>query len=186
MHLHRSSVAALLALHLLTASAQDDFLIPCAGSPAESVLQLPPPLNDWGKVYCTKFGHTLAARDRWIWSFPSALAPVHLPAQMVRDQPKEVGNAAHFKKIELLALNGQDAQDVVAKINGKLGTRSNPPVSSAYRLTLVNQEGDTHEVLFAITKAEVELGKGHWGMWCDKNCADGSPFMLLNYEKQAK
>ena len=105
---------------------------------------------------------------------------------MVRDQPKEVGNAAYFKRIELLPLKGQDAQDAVAKINGKLGTRSNSPVSAAYRLTLVNQEGDTHEVLFAITQAEVELGKGHWGMWCAKNCSDGSPFMLLNHEKQAK
>ena len=51
---------------------------------------------------------------------------------------------------------------------------------------LVNQEGGVHTVLFAITRSEVELGKGHWGMWCGKTCAEGSPFMLLNYEKRAR
>ena len=132
------------------------------------------------------YGHTLAARERWVWSFPGAFAPVHLPAQMVREKPKEVRNAAYFKKIEFASLNAQDAEDAAAKINGKLGTKADSPVSSAYRLTLVNQEGGSHMILFAITKNEVELGKGHWGMWCDKTCAEGSPFMLLNYEKQAR
>lgn len=186
MHLQRAAAAVLLALPLLTAEAQDDFLISCDGSPPESVLQLPPPLGDWGKIYCTRYGHTLAARERWVWSFPGAFAPVHLPAQMVREQPKEVRNAAYFKKIDLVLLEAHEAEDVAAKINGKLGTRADSPASSAYRLTLVNQEGGVHTVLFVITRKEVELGRGHWGMWCDKTCADGSPFMLLNYERRTQ
>lgn len=186
MHLLRAAAAAILALPLLAAEAQEDVLISCAGSPPEAVLQLPPPLSDWGKIYCTKYGHTLAAQERWIWSFPGAFALVHLPAQMVRDEPKSVGNAAYFRTIELVSLDGEEAEDAVARINSKLGTKADSPASSAYRLKLVNQEGDAHTVLFAITKNEAALGRGHWGLWCGKTCADGLPFMLLNYTKQSK
>ncbi|HMM77731.1 MAG TPA: hypothetical protein PJ986_18660 [Gammaproteobacteria bacterium] len=176
----------LLGLSVLKAVAQENILIPCAGAPSEAVLQLPVPLSDWGEIYCTKFRHTLAAKQHWIWSFPGALAPVHLPAQMVREQPKEVRHAAYFRSLELVQLHGEEAEGVAAKINSKLGTRSDSPVSSAYRLTLTNQDEQAHMVLFAITAREVEIGKGHWGIWCDKDCANGSPFMLLKYEKPAK
>ena len=186
MHLRRIAASSVFIVAATNVAAQDDFLIPCTGSPPDAVLQLPAPLANWGQVYCTKFGHTLAAKDRWIWSFPGALAPVHLPAQMAREQPREVRHAAYFKRIELVQLGSQEAEGAAERLNRKLGTRADSPVSSAYRLLLTNQDGDSHTLLFVVTAREVELGKGHWGLWCDKGCIDGSPFMLLNYEGQRK
>jgi hypothetical protein len=166
--------------------AQDGILISCADSPKDAVLSLPEPLNHWGSVYCTKYGHSVAAKERWIWSFPGAFAPVHLPAQMVREQPKEVGNAAYFKQVELQPLVGTLADDAVKKINESLGTRPDSPVANAYRLTLTNQDGKSHVVLFVQTADEEKAGKGMWAFWCGEGCKDGMPFMLLNYEGTGK
>jgi hypothetical protein len=168
------------------ACAQDGILISCADSPQDAVLTLPDPLTSWGSVYCTKYGHSVAAKERWIWSFPGAFAPVHLPAQMVRENPKEVGNTAYFKQISLEPLASTAADDAVAKINGTLGTRADSPVANAYKLTLKNQDGKSHVVLFVQTVAEVKAGRGLWGLWCDESCKGGSPFMLLNYEGAGK
>ena len=101
--------ALLLLAFTGRAFAHDAILISCAGSPKDAVLTLPEPLSHWGSVYCTKYGHSVAAKERWIWSFPGAFAPVHLPAQMVRENPKEVGNSAYFKQIRLQPLTGTDA-----------------------------------------------------------------------------
>ena len=166
--------------------AQDGILISCADSPKDAVLTLPAPLNHWGSVYCTKYGHAVAAKERWIWSFPGAFSPVHLPAQMVRQNPKEVGNAAYFKLISLEPLVGSAADDAAARINETLGTRSDSPVAVAYRLTLQNQDSGSHVVLFVQTVEEVKEGKGLWGLWCNESCKDGMPFMLLNYEGVGK
>lgn len=166
--------------------AQDDILISCADSPKDAVLSLPAPLSHWGSVYCTKYGHAVAAKERWLWSFPGAFAPVHLPAQMVRRNPKELGNAAYFKQVNLETLLGNAADDAAAKINETLGARSDSPVAGAYRLTLQNQDGESHVVLFVQTVEEVKNGKGLWGLWCNESCKDGLPFMLLNYEGVGK
>jgi hypothetical protein len=186
MHLWKFAASVILLGAATASAARDDFLISCAGSPPDAVLQLPAPLANWGRVYCTKYGHTLAAKDRWIWSFPGAYAPVHLPAQMVREHPRELRHAAYFKRIELVQLGNREAERAADRLNEKLGTRADSPVSSAYRLVLTNQDGGKHTILFVLTTREVEIGKGHWGIWCDEECKDGSPFMLLNYEGQQK
>lgn len=167
------------------ALAQDGFLVSCNGAPADAVLQPPSPLDQWGQIYCTKYGHSLAAKEHWIWSFPGAFAPVHLPAQMVRDQPKELGHKAYFKQLEFVPLSGAAADDAVQKINGK-SMRPDSPVANAFRLTLTNQSGQSHVVLFVQTTNDVQSGKGLWGFWCNTDCTDGMPFMLLNYEGAKK
>ncbi|MFA6041142.1 MAG: hypothetical protein WC733_06545 [Methylophilus sp.] len=177
---------ALLLAFARPVFAQDGILISCADSPKEAVLSLPEPLNHWGSIYCTQYGHTVAAKERWIWSFPGALAPVHLPAQMVHEQPKEVGNTAYFKQVDLQPLVGIAADDAAKKINESLRTRSDSPVANAYRLTLTNQDGKSHVVLLVQTADEVKADKGLWAFWCDEDCKDGMPFMLLNYEGAGK
>jgi hypothetical protein len=178
--------ATLLLVFAWQAFAQGDILLSCADAPKDAVLQLPAPLDQWGGIYCTKYGHSLTAKERWIWSFPGAFAPVHLPAQMVRENPKEVGHAAYFKQVDLQSLAGVAADDAAKKINGALGTRSDSPVANAYRLTLTNQAGQSHVVLFVQTVNELKDGKGLWAFWCDEGCKNGMPFMLLNYEGKGK
>lgn len=182
----RIAVTMLVLITCAASSAQDELLISCDDAPPQAVVQLPEPLATWGKLYCTKYGHTVGSRDRWIWSFPGALSPVHLPAQMGRGAPKELRHAAYFQKIEFVALTGRAAKDAADRINGKFATGSDSPVSSAFRLTLTNQDGKSHVVLFAITVSDAESGMGHWGFWCQSECQDGTPFMLLNYEAQRK
>jgi len=162
--------------------AQESVLIPCEGASSDAVLKLPAPLDRWGQIYCTKFGHSLAAKERWIWSFPGAFAPVHLPAQMVRSEPKEVGHAAYFKGIELVSLSGRDADDATEKLTKSLGAKPDSAVANAFRLTLTNQIEQRHVVLFVQTVSEVKEGKGLWALWCEAECKGGMPFMLLNYE----
>ncbi len=162
--------------------AQESVLIPCDGAPPDAVLKLPAPLDRWGQIYCTKFGHSLAAKEHWVWSFPGAFAPVHLPAQMVRSQPKEVGHAAYFKAVELVPLSGSDADDAAAKLTKALGAKPDSAIANAYRLTLTNQAEQKHVVLFVQTVGEVKDGKSFWSLWCDAECNGGMPFMLLNYE----
>jgi len=162
--------------------AQESVLIPCDGVPPDAVLELPTPLDRWGQIYCTKFGHSLAAKERWLWTFPGAFAPVHLPAQMVRSQPKEVGHAAYFKSIELVALSGPDADAAAGKLTKALGAKPDSAIANAFRLTLTNQAEQKHVVLFVQTANEVQAGKSLWALWCEAECNGGMPFMLLNYE----
>lgn len=182
MHVLRNLVlftALLLSGHSF---AQESVLIPCDGAPPDAVLKLPAPLDRWGQIYCTKFGHSLAAKERWLWSFPGAFAPVHLPAQMVRSQPKEVGHAAHFKGIEMAPLSGRDAEDAAEKLTKALSAKPDSAIANAFRLTLTNQAEQKHVVLFVQTVNEVQEGKGLWALWCEAECKGGMPFMLLNYE----
>lgn len=183
--LHHLLFILLFALTSGQALAQESVLVSCDGAPSDAVLQLPEPLNRWGQIYCTKYGHSLAAKERWIWSFPGAFAPVHLPAQMVRDQPKELGHKAYFKQLEFVPLSGTAAEDAVQKINGT-SMRPDSAVATTFRLTLTNQSGQSHTVLFVQTINEVQAGKGLWGFWCNTGCTDGMPFMLLNYEGPKK
>jgi hypothetical protein len=162
--------------------AQENLLIPCDGAPPDAVLKLPAPLDRWGQIYCTKYGYSLAAKERWIWSFPGALAPIHLPAQMVRSQPKEVGHAAYFKGVELVPLPGRGMDEAAEKLTKALGAKPDGAIAHAFRLTLTNQAEQKHVVLFVQTVNEVQSGKSLWALWCDAECNEGMPFMLLNYE----
>jgi hypothetical protein len=165
-------------------TAQGDMLIPCDGAPAEAVMKLPEPLGSWGALYCTKYGHSIAAKEQWIWSFPGAFAPVHIPAQMVRSNPKEIGHAAFFKNIQLIELKGDSIIDAQVKFKNSFIAEWESPIAAAYRLILVNQADKNLEILFLITEDDIKDGRGHWALWCKKECQDGTPFMLLNYEGQ--
>lgn len=178
-----TTIGLLCTVASSTALAQQSIEIPCTGSPPEAVTELPEPLRQWGTIRCTVYGHVLAAKDKWVWSYPGAFAPVFLPAQMVRDNPARVGNSSYFKQLVFKKLDEAEASGAAAAINSKLGTRP-MPVDFAFDLTLTNNEGDAHQVRFVQTTEETKTGKGLWGFWCSPGCKDGQPFMLLNFEKK--
>ena len=184
MHTKISRVITFVAVLIASGGTQAEESIEtsCDGASANAVLKLPAPLNQWGQIRCTVYGHTLTAKDNWVWSYPGAFAPVHLPAQMVKDNPKKIGHKAYFKSVSFIRLEETDANAAAEKINTTLSAKYDSKIESAYRLTLTNNEGKSHVALFVRTESEFKDGRGFWGFWCKLGCDGGSPFMLLNYE----
>jgi hypothetical protein len=81
----------------------------CAGTPAGAVMTLPAPLDQWAELYCTEYGHVIAARDGWRWSLPGAYRAVFVPAQTGTDFPLTLGNTSYFTRIDMAEISPLDA-----------------------------------------------------------------------------
>lgn len=164
-----------LLLGCLTAGrtwAQD-----CAGTPAEAVMTLPAPLNDWGQIHCTPYGHVIAARDGWIWSQMGAYAPVFIPSQMVRNNPTELGNQSYFSSLNLIAVSAQEAEPALAEFR-RLFAPELPKQS--YQFDAISVSGRALRLYFLDYGNDTRLG-----IWCrDGICSPESIFMLLDMSKQ--
>lgn len=173
---HAVFLMFVLALPITASAGQQGS---CAGSPPQAVLKLPAPLSQWGTVVCTPYGHIISNHDGWIWSRPGAYSPVFVPSQMVRSNPKPLGNASYFTKIEFVpvSLSNKAAIDALAELNKHF----DPEVASnAYRLYVTGSLGRSLVIYF------FRLGNSIWGIWCDKdgaNCSSSSAFMVLDMRK---
>jgi len=177
------ALGTLVALLLLSGSAwpqTDGVVVPCRDVPKDAVLDLPDPLNRWGAVLCTVYGHLIAPRDGFIWSFPGTFAPVHFPAQMVRSNPKEVGNGAYFVEISVDKLSPADGEKINTEFTKGLGVRHDP-VQNVYRLTAKNNSGGVHTAYF-LTFPNNDV----WGLWCNEQCGRTPPFMVLDMRRQKR
>ena len=83
-------------------------VIDCAGSPAEAVMVLPVPLNKWGQITCTPYGHVLAPTGNWTWIWPDGSGTVFIPSQLVMTNPELLGNRSYFTHIEATRVRGPD------------------------------------------------------------------------------
>src|SRR5688572_7372646 len=83
-------------------------IIDCAGSPSEAVVTLPPPLDRWGKITCTPYGHVLAATGNWTWIWPDGSGTVFIPSQLVMSNPQLLGNRSYFTDIEVTRVRGDE------------------------------------------------------------------------------
>ena len=150
----------------------------CKGSPANAVLKLPPPLSEWGALVCTPYGHIISNHDGWYWSKPGGYSPVFIPSQMVRNNPKAIGNSSFFTKIDLseVPLDSQEAQQALLEI--QKGYSPETP-KAAYRLYVEGSLG-RHLVLYFF-----DWGKSLNGIWCGEDgtkCESSTSFMLLSPE----
>lgn len=145
----------------------------CAGTPAAAVTALPPPLAKWGALVCTPYGQIISNHDGWIWSNPGAYSPVFIPSQMVKSNPKPLGNQSYFTKIEMTKVNGDEFQSAYTAYHGNFAPDTKIPVG--YRLDLASVTGKKLILYF------FDYGTHAWGIWCGTGkCDPASRFMILD------
>jgi hypothetical protein len=144
----------------------------CAGTPSAAVMKLPSPLDEWGTIVCTEYGHIISNHDGWIWSMPGAYSPVFIPSQMVRDNPEPLGNRSYFLKIEMTKVAGKEFDDAYEAVHAGFAPDAIKPIG--YRLDVVSVSSRSLQLYFF-------AGKSIWGIWCrDGKCDTSSRFMLLD------
>ena len=157
------------------ARADDD--AGCSGDPPEAIVTLPSPLSDWGKIICTPYGYIISNQEGWIWSYPGGFAPVFIPSQMVRSDPKPIGSKSYFTQITLVdaPLTDKATKEALQALNKGLAPE---PASKAYRLSATGSLGRTLTLYF------FQHGvKSTWGIWCDEQgsqCNSDAKFMVLD------
>jgi hypothetical protein len=150
----------------------------CVGTPRNAVMTLPSPLDEWGTIVCTEYGHIISNREGWIWSYPGTYARVFIPSQMVKDNPKPLGNQSYFIRIEMRKVEGQECETAYNAFNKGFAKEPVPPVG--YRLDLTSNSGRALLLYF------FRSGKnGVWGVWCEEECKPVSRFMVLDMTKKS-
>tara|TARA_R110001592_G_scaffold235022_1_gene492859 strand:- start:216 stop:728 length:513 start_codon:yes stop_codon:yes gene_type:complete len=160
----------LFSASVLAAPAGD-----CEGTPEGAILELPSPLNNWGQIACTEYGHIITNMDGWIWSNPGAYSPVMIPSQMVRRNPEPVGNNSYFTKIEMNQLGPEESNEVIELFEAGFDSSGQPV--KVYNLSIASISGRELSFMF------LDYGESQWGMWCNNGCDPQSKFMLLDMEK---
>lgn len=147
----------------------------CDGSPKAAVMSLPAPLNNWGQIVCSPYGHIISNKQGLIWSNVGSYSPVMIPSQMVRTGPKELGNESYFTSIEMVKLEGAEAKSSIELF--ETGFDKSPTSPSVYSLVVTSISGKKLSFKF------FDYGDSQWGMWCNKKCDLNSKFMILNMAK---
>lgn len=152
-------------------------VIDCAGSPPEAVMTLPPPLNKWGQITCTPYGHVLAPTGNWTWIWPDGSGTVFIPSQLVMANPQLLGNRSYFTRIEIARIRGAEADEAYATFHEGLDLREVPP--DVYRADLTSVSGKVMKVYF------FDYDTFAWGMSCpDNNCVQDSRFIMLDKTRE--
>jgi len=148
----------------------------CAGTPADAVVDLPPPLNAWGQIACTPYGHIISNKEGWIWSYPGAYAPVFVPSQMVRKNPAELGNRSYFTNIKMTKVEGAEFEEAYSAFHASF--RKDEALPIGYRLDATSVSGKNLKLYF------FDYGDSAWGIWCRETCDPKLSFMVLNMAKR--
>ena len=176
-----------IALSALTIAAGLTFVAPataaeghdCSGSPADAVMTLPAPLSKWGHIACTPYGHMLTSHEGWIWVLPDALEPVLIPSQTLDKEPRLVGNAAYFTKIDVARVKGEEFDEVYKAFH--VGFDNSEVKPDAYRADITTSAGNSILMYF------FDYDSYAWGMSCpEKKCETDSRFMILDKNTRPK
>lgn len=152
-------------------------IIDCAGSPVEAVMTLPPPLDRWGQITCTPYGHVLAATGNWTWIWPDGSGTVFIPSQLVMSNPQLLGNRSYFTDIAVTRVRGNEFDEAYATFREGLDLSEVPP--DAYRADLTSVSGEVMKVYF------FDYDSFAWGMSCpDNNCVQDSRFIMLDRTRE--
>jgi len=141
----------------------------CEGAPQEAVMELPRPINEWGVIVCTPYGHLISNKEGWIWSNPGSYSPVMIPSQMVRSNPEALGNKSFFTEISLKKIQGKEASAAIEFF--ERGFDKSPSIPNVYSMKVVSVSGREHGFQF------FEYEDHQWGMWCNKECDPESSYM---------
>lgn len=145
----------------------------CSGSPSAAVMTLPKPLDKWGKIACTQFGHVLASRENWVWMMPRQRTPVIVPSQMVDRMPAPLGNKSYFTAIEVTRVSGKEFEEAYKTFHRGFDERETKP--DGYRADLTSVSGKHLTIYF------FDYDTYAWGMECIAGvCEANSRFMILD------
>ena len=145
----------------------------CSDAPADAVMTLSAPLDKWGRISCTPFGHVLGSHEGWVWSWPDGSGMVFLPSQMVPRDPLPLGSLSYFTKIEVVKVNGSELYDVYNLF--RQGLEDNAVKPDGYRVDLTSVSGKTMRVYF------FDYDTYAWGMACpDRVCHTDLRFMVVD------
>lgn len=170
-------VSVLVMLGPATPRAADD--TDCTGSPPQAVMTLPKPLDKWGEVACTIFGHVLTSKKGWLWMLPALRQPVMLPSQMVDRMPKPLGNTSYFTSIEVVRVNGDEFEAAYQTFHQGLDPHETLP--EGYRVDLLSVSGKTMRLYF------FDYNTYAWGMECPGTiCNRNSRFVILDQAHMPK
>ena len=164
------SILLLLASHVASGNPGGD----CEGTPSDAVTSLPGLLGDWAQIVCSPYGHVIAPADGWIWTQPGTFAPVFIPSQMVRSDPKESGNEFYFSEIEFT--EATDDERLLGHLAINSGLDEPEEEGKVYRLSVSNQDGKDLVLMFEVSGD----GESIWGVWCGESCDPSTSFMLLD------
>src|SRR5262245_3636489 len=149
----------------------------CAGSPPEAVMTPPAPLNKWGGISCTPYGHVLAGHDNWVWIWPDGSGTVFIPSQLVMNNPQLLGNRSYFTHIEIMPVGGAEFDEAYATFREGMDLTETPP--DGYRADLTSVSGKVMRVYF------FDYDTYAWGMSCpDNNCVRDSRFLILDRTRE--
>jgi hypothetical protein len=149
----------------------------CAGSPPAAVMMLPPPLDKWGQITCTPYGHVLAGRGNWTWIWPDGSGTVFIPSQLVMTNPQLLGNRSYFTNIEITRVRGAEFDEAYETFREGMDLREVPP--DGYRANLTSVSGKVMRVYF------FDYDTYAWGMSCpDNNCVQDSRFLMLDKSRE--
>jgi len=174
----RKTMKLIFALYLLLFTSHS-FAKPigdCDGTPNDAVTELPSPINIWGQIVCTPYGHIISNMEGYIWSNLGSYSPVMIPSQMIRSKPEKLGNKSYFKEITLTKLTGAEASKAISIFEEGFDKSETTP--KVYSLKVVSVSGKELSFQF------FEFENNHWGMWCNKICNPKSRFMILNMNKK--
>jgi hypothetical protein len=150
----------------------------CTGSPPDAITALPAPLNKWGKIVCTPYGHILASREGWMWLLPD-LDPVLIPAQVPDSQPEKVGNSVYFNKIEVARAKGEEFEQAYGVFHKGFDDQEVKP--DAYRVEMTTAQGKSLKMYF------FDYDSYAWGMECPGSACDADTrFMILDMKTPPK
>ena len=165
----------LMATHV---SVFADPLGNCEEAPEDARLELPEAMSQFAVLVCTPYGYIISNREGWIWTYPGSYAPLMIPSQMVRSNPREVGSASYFSSIEYVPVEGQEAKGALDALNEGFDALGSSPL--VYRLRVTNQEGKSLRIYFSIDQ---EL-HSYWGIWCNTECDPRTRFMMLDMQNR--
>ena len=149
----------------------------CTGSPSEAVMTLPSPLNKWGEIRCTPYGHVLAGTGNWTWIWPDGSGTVFIPSQLVMSNPQFLGNRSYFTDIQVTRVRGAEFDEAYATFREGLDLQEVPP--DVYRADLTSVSGKAMRVYF------FDYDTYAWGMSCpDNNCVQDSRFIMLDKTRE--
>ena len=153
--------------------AQSGIEIPCEGSPDAAVLTVPKPGDQFLHVLCSRFGHVLTPTAGWFWTPPGTFEPRFFPAQMLRQNPEEVGNRVYFESIRVGELTGSEASEKWALL-GELFPEDKPP-DKALEIVARNNSGGAHTIY---------LFPDSWGYSCSPSCKKTGVFLMVSQNKE--
>jgi hypothetical protein len=172
MQLFRIAGTLFVACVLSFSVQAQDIEIACDGSPTAAALRVPAPADRFVHVLCTKYGHVLAPTAGWFWTPPGTYSPQFYPAQMVRENPLEVGNGIYFTSITATSLEGAAASDRWRILGGLF---RDPPPTKALEIVASSSGGSKHTIY---------IFPNSWGYSCSPECTKEGAFIMVSQRKE--